>query len=61
MNARVYVTLKDDSPENAQKTLEALLSRMKSEGMIEQFRFDIETAAGVVTEKCIFTEGIVVA
>jgi phosphoribosylformylglycinamidine (FGAM) synthase PurS component len=61
VNARIAITLKDASVEKAQKTLDALLGRLKAGGIIEQYSFEIETEAGIVTEKCIFSEGNVIA
>jgi phosphoribosylformylglycinamidine (FGAM) synthase PurS component len=61
VNARIAITLKDESAEKGQKTLADLLGRLQAEGIIEQYRFEIETGAGIVTEKCIFSEGNVIA
>ncbi len=61
MNARISMTLTADSAEDAQKMLNDLLERLKAEGTVRDYSFEIETASGMITDKCIFAEGTVVA
>ncbi|MEJ2683024.1 MAG: hypothetical protein P8Z71_01340 [Candidatus Sulfobium sp.] len=61
MRAIITVSLKTMSPEEAQKLLNDMLSKLRSEGMIDNFSFEIEAGSGVVTEKCILSDGKVVA
>ncbi len=61
MNARIQVTLKTSSTEEAQKLLRALCEGLVVSGSIEEYHFEIETEEGVVTEKCILSGGGVIA
>lgn len=61
MKARITASLKATSPEEAQKLLNGLLSSLRSKGLIDDFSFEIDTASGVVTEKCILSGGKVIA
>ena len=61
MKARIFVTMKTGSIEEMQKRLDNLLQRILRDGEIEDYHFEIETENGVVTEKCILSEGKVIA
>jgi uncharacterized protein involved in propanediol utilization len=61
MKATIVLTMKTDSTEAMQKALDTLLKRSIDKGEIESYSFEIETADGVVTEKCILSGGKVVA
>jgi phosphoribosylformylglycinamidine (FGAM) synthase PurS component len=61
MKARVRVTLKTESAEDAQRLLATLCQGLVASGSIEDFAFEIETAEGVVTEKCVLSGGKVIA
>lgn len=61
MRARISVSLSRKSPEEAQKSLNDLLARLRTDGVIEDYSFEIETDSGPVTEKCILSDGKVVA
>ena len=61
MNAIIRVALTESSVENAQKTLIELLDGERQRGTISAYSFEIEGPAGKVTERCVISEGKVVA
>ena len=61
MKASVRVTLKKGSVEDAQRLLKLMCEGLVASGSIEDYSFEIETDKGVVTEKCILSEGGVIA
>ncbi len=61
MKANLSMTLKTDSPEEAQKLLMIICEGLVASGSIGTYSFEIETDRGVVTEKCILSEGGVIA
>jgi hypothetical protein len=61
MKARITVTLKTASVEDAQRLLMTLCKGLSLSGSIEDYTFEIETGDGVVTEKCLLSEGRVIA
>lgn len=61
MNAKITLTLKTATPEEAQRLLKTLGEGLLLSGSIEDYGFEIDTENGVVTEKCILSEGRVIA
>lgn len=61
MNARIYLTLTTRTAEEAQRLLKTLGEGLLLSGSIGDYRFEIEAGEGMVTEKCIISEGKVVA
>lgn len=61
MKARIYVTLKTSSAEEAQGLLKTICEGLLLSGSIEDFRLEIETSEGIVTETCILSDGRVIA
>ena len=61
MKAKIVVTMKTGSIEEMQKRLDNLLQSILRDGEIEDYHFEIETENGIVTEKCILSEGKVIA
>lgn len=61
MKASVRVTLKTGSIEDAQRLLKLVCEGLLASGSIEDYSFEIETDKGVVTEKCMLSEGGVIA
>ena len=61
MKAVLQINLTTSSPEAAQQTLLEICERMKHEGLIYMYRFEIETPTGSVTEKCVLAEEKVIA
>ncbi len=61
MKATIHVTLKKMPLEEAQRLLTTLCEGLLSSGSIEDYRFEIETENGVITERCILLEGGIVA
>jgi phosphoribosylformylglycinamidine (FGAM) synthase PurS component len=60
MKARICVTLRTESAEEARKTLRTICEGLVASGSIADYSFEIETDRGVVTEKCILPEGGVI-
>jgi hypothetical protein len=61
VKATIRVELKGTSIQTAQHELTDLCERMKLDGLVGAYSFEIETPDGVVTERCILSEGNVVA
>ncbi|HXX80430.1 MAG TPA: hypothetical protein VEI46_02720 [Thermodesulfovibrionales bacterium] len=61
MKARIFVTLDTASVEEAQRLLMTLGEGLVARGSIRDYRFEIETDHGIVTEKCILSEDRVIA
>jgi phosphoribosylformylglycinamidine (FGAM) synthase PurS component len=56
VKATIKIDLNTSSPEKAQQTLLDLCEKMKKEAFISDYRFEIETVGGPVTEKCVLAE-----
>ena len=61
MQANISVTLRQTSPEESQELLKTICDGLIASGAIEDYGFEIQTDSGVVTEKCILSEGRVIA
>jgi len=61
MKAIVTMELKADNAESAQKIMEELCEELVRKETIASYRYEIETADGPVTEKCVLADGKVVA
>ena len=61
MKAHLQVNLKTSSPEEGQRVLVDLCEKMKREGLIDEYRFEITTPMGPVTEKCLLSDQKVIA
>jgi len=61
LKTSISVTLKQMSPEESQKLLKTICEGLIASGAIEDYSFEIETDTGIVTEKCILSEGKVIA
>ena len=61
MKATITVTLNTGSGEEAQKLLLTLCEGLRASGSIVDYGFEIETEKGMVTERCILSEGGVIA
>jgi hypothetical protein len=61
MKAKISVTMKTLSVEEAQKLLKTLCEGLVASGSISDYAFEIETDRGIVTEKCLLSEGRVIA
>jgi hypothetical protein len=55
------IDLKTSSPEEAQQALLDLCEKMKKEELITDYRFEIETVGGPVTERCVLADEQVIA
>jgi phosphoribosylformylglycinamidine (FGAM) synthase PurS component len=60
MKAIVTMELKADNAESAQKIMEELCEELVRKETIASYRYEIETADGPVTEKCVLADGKVV-
>lgn len=61
MKTVLQVNLKASSPEEGQRILLDLCEKMKREGLIDEYRFEITTPDGPVTEKCLLSDQKVIA
>jgi hypothetical protein len=61
MKAVLQVDLKTSSPEAGQRVLLDLCEKMKREDLIDEYHFEIATAEGPVTEKCLLADQKVIA
>jgi len=61
MKAVLHIDLKTSSPEEGQRILIDLCEKLKQEKAVEDYRFEIETTDGSVTEKCVLSDEKVIA
>jgi len=61
MKAKMLVDLRASTPSEAQRTLLRLFEKLKSEGSITDYHFEIDTPEGVVTEICVLENEKVIA
>lgn len=61
MRAILNLELKAGTAEEAQKIVEKTCSELKAAGQIGDYRYEIETTDGPVTEKCVLSAGQVIA
>ena len=62
MRATLNLDLKARTTEEAQRVVEDACRKLEEAGLIpSDYRFEIETPDGPVTEKCVLSEGKVIA
>jgi len=62
MKAVIHVDLNAEQAEDAKSILEDACRKLQGSGVIAgDYRFEIETPDGPVTEKCVLSEGKVIA
>lgn len=61
MKAVLHIDLKTSSPEEGQRIITDFCEKMKQGGIVKDFRFEIETPDGPVTEKCVLSDEKVIA
>lgn len=61
VKATLKIDLKASTPSEAQRLLLDACEKMKLEGLIKEYGFEIETPDGLVTDKCILASEKVVA
>ena len=61
MKAIIHVDLTVTQAEEAKKILEDACRQLQAACLIKDFRFEIETPEGPVTERCVLSEGKVIA
>ena len=61
MKATLQIDLKASTPSEAQRFLLDTCEKMKLEGFIKEYHFEINTSDGLVTDKCILDSEKVIA
>ncbi len=61
MKAILQIDLKASTPSEAQRVLLDTFEKMKMEGFIKEYHFEINTSDGLVTDKCILDSEKVIA
>ncbi|HEX7538719.1 MAG TPA: hypothetical protein VF358_00320 [Syntrophales bacterium] len=61
MKAVINLDLNAGTIEEAQRAVEDACRKLHAAGLIKDFRFEIETPDGPVTERCVLSEGKVIA
>jgi hypothetical protein len=61
MKATLQINLNASTPSEAQRLLLMTCEKMKSEGFIKEYHFEIDTPDGPVTERCILDGEKVIA
>jgi len=61
MKATLQIDLNASTPSDAQRLLLDACEKLKLEGLIKEYHFEIDTLDGPVTEKCILASQKVVA
>jgi hypothetical protein len=61
MKAVLHIDLKTSSPEEGQRIIFDLCEKLKQKEFVEDYRFEIETTAGPVTEKCVLSNEKIIA
>lgn len=61
MKVTVTLDVNKSTIQETQKTVKDLFDHLLEEKIIENYSFEIATDSGVVTEKCILSEGRVIA
>lgn len=61
MKAIIHVDLTVSQAEEAKKIVEDACRKLQAAGLISDYRFEIETTDGPVTERCVLSEGKVIA
>ncbi len=61
MKATLQIDLEASTPSEAQRLLLDACEKLKLEGLIKEYRFEIATPEGAVTEKCILDNEKVIA
>ncbi len=61
MKATLQIDLRVSTPSEAQRLLLDACEKMKMEGLIKEYHFEIDTPDGLVTEKCILASEKVIA
>lgn len=61
MKAVIHVDLNVEQAEDAKNLVEDTCRKLRAAGVINDYRFEIETPDGAVTERCVLADGKVVA
>jgi hypothetical protein len=61
MRAVINFNLNTSTIEEAQMVVEDACGKLQAAGLINGYQFEIETPDGSVTEKCVLTDGKVIA
>ena len=60
MKAVITLNFKLTSPEESQRILNEVCVKLKADGVIDSYSFEIQSEKGIITEKCILSEGKVI-
>jgi hypothetical protein len=61
MRAILNLDLKAGTPEEAQRVVEDVCGKLQAADLINGYKFEIEMPDGPVTERCVLSEGKVIA
>ncbi len=61
MKAVINLDLNAGTIEEAKRVVEDACKKLQAAGLIKDFHFEIETPDGPVTERCVLTDGKVIA
>ena len=61
MKAVVTLNFKLTSPEESQRILNEVCEKLKADGVIDKYSFEIHSEHEIITEKCMLSEGKVIA
>lgn len=61
MRAKMQMDMKVSTPSEAQSILLEIFEKMKTEGIINEYHFEIDTPDGLVTEICVLESEKVIA
>ena len=61
MRATITLNLKAASTEKSQRILNEVCEKLKTDGVIDKYSFEIHSENEIITDKCVLSEGKVIA
>lgn len=61
MKVNVTLNLQSSNPEEGQGILREIFDKLMTDNTISEYSFEILTGADIVTDRCIFSQGNVIA
>jgi hypothetical protein len=61
MKANIQIDMKTNTPSEGQRIILEACEKLKSDGFITEYHFEIDVPDGVVTEKCVLESDKVIA
>jgi phosphoribosylformylglycinamidine (FGAM) synthase PurS component len=61
MKATIKLNIKLTSTEASQRILNEICEKLKADGVIDKYSFEIHSSNEIITEKCMLSEGKVIA